>query len=291
MRTPLVLLTGALTLTVSAVASAQEEEECPPGAWFCEEAPPAEPETRAVPVDRPEPPEAVEVPDKKDSKGPAVVVYYPKGEPPPKIVVDKDTASPKPPKRKRKKKEWGLNLRLQGALMGDSDDRHPDSGMGGLGFSLRYRPIPHFAFDVGADFLGGVDYNGHDRRESALSFSGIIFFNPKSRWQVYTIGGFGFSRAAVEIETVDTVDLGDGTTSQQVFRRDEDYSYFGGHIGLGLEWRVSKRVALNLDVVGFVRGRTDEKARFEPEFVDPDTGRTTNTSGGGLFRGGVTFYW
>jgi len=44
-------------------------------------------------------------------------------------------------------------------------------------------------------------------------------------------------------------------------------------------------------VVGFIRGRTDDAARYDPEFVDPDTGRTTNTSGGGLFRGGITFYW
>jgi len=69
------------------------------------------------------------------------------------------------------------------------------------------------------------------------------------------------------------------------------YSYFGGQLGAGLEFRVTRRVSLNLDLVGFMRGRTDQEARVQPEFTDPDTGRTTNTSGGGLFRGGITFYW
>ena len=72
---------------------------------------------------------------------------------------------------------------------------------------------------------------------------------------------------------------------------DQRYSYFGGQIGVGLEFRVLDTVSLDLDVVGFIRGRTDNAAQLHPEFTDPDTGRTTNTSGGGLFRGGITFYW
>ena len=41
---------------------------------------------------------------------------------------------------------------------------------------------------------------------------------------------------------------------------------------------------------GFVRGRIDDNKREYPEFVDSN-GRTTNTSGGGIFQGGLTFYW
>ena len=48
-------------------------------------------------------------------------------------------------------------------------------------------------------------------------------------------------------------------------------------------------VALDMDVVGFLRKRTDDGKT--PEFVDPATGRTTNTSAGAVFRGGLTFYW
>jgi hypothetical protein len=34
----------------------------------------------------------------------------------------------------------------------------------------------------------------------------------------------------------------------------------------------------------------NDDARSYPEFTEPETGRTTNSSGGGL-RGGITFYW
>jgi len=57
-----------------------------------------------------------------------------------------------------------------GVLMGSANDErqqepHDGAAMGGFGFSLRYRPVPHFAFDVGLDFLGGVDYLGNERGE------------------------------------------------------------------------------------------------------------------------------
>ena len=42
-------------------------------------------------------------------------------------------------------------------------------------------------------------------------------------------------------------------------------------------------------MVGFVRGRTDSAADRNPEFVDEVTGRTSNTSGGGLMRVGIAF--
>jgi hypothetical protein len=41
---------------------------------------------------------------------------------------------------------------------------------------------------------------------------------------------------------------------------------------------------------GFLRGRTDGNGAA-PEFTDPKTGNTTNTSGGLLFTGGMTFYF
>jgi hypothetical protein len=49
-------------------------------------------------------------------------------------------------------------------------------------------------------------------------------------------------------------------------------------------------VALNFDLRGFVRSRIDDNKRDYAEFVDGN-GRSTNTSGGGLFQGGLTFYW
>ena len=272
MRSTLAVLAAGTVLLTPVWASAQEDEDCPPGGWFCE---PTEPTDVEDPVD--------ETVEESETPPPPVVVYEPKEDGTRKItIIDKAEAPPKIKRKRRWRKEWGFNLRLQGVLMGDDEDRHPDSGMGGLGFSFRYRPVPHFAFDAGLDFLGGTDYQGNQRSETALLLSGIVFFNPKDKVQVYTIGGIGFSGA--DVQRVRTL----GNTEVE---ENEEYRYFGGHLGMGLEFRVGKKTALNLDVLGFVRGRTDEKARNEPEFVDPDTGRTTNTSGGGLFRGGITFYW
>ncbi len=267
-------LVGACLLVPSMAFA--DEGECPPGAWFCEETDPvADPELgteeEATPEDQPI------VVSKTEEDGTRRI-----------LIVEK---APKPAKpRRRIKKEWGLNLRLQGVMMGRGKESHKpaeDAGMGGLGVSLRYRPVPHFAFDAGLDFVGGIDYEGNERTESALLLNGIVFFNPKDKVQVYAIGGLGFSSA--EVNEMSTLQTADGELIESEERK--EFSYFGGQLGMGLEFRVGRKTALNLDVIGFVRGRTDEKARTEPEFVDPETGRTTNASGGGLFRGGITFYW
>ena len=281
MRARWTVLACAFCLSFPLTACAQGE--CPPGSWFCDEegAPASDEESGDDSSDGAD--AATEsAPTAKPKQAPPIVVYQPSGQPPDKVIVV-EAPPPKPPK-KRWRREWGFNLHLESVLMGDEDERHPDSGMGGLGFAFRYRPIPHFAFEAGLDFLGGVDYVGNDRAERALLLNAIIFFNPRSKLQVYTLGGIGFSEARVRKEELDN----NGNVVNDWI---EDYSYFGAQLGLGLEWRVSRKVALDLDVIGFIRGRTDEQARFEPEFVEAETGRTTNTSGGGLGRLGITFYW
>jgi hypothetical protein len=159
--------------------------------------------------------------------------------------------------------------------------------MGGLGLSLRYRPVPAFAIDLGLDVVGGIDYNGNKRTEVPLSLSGMLFVNPRSKVQFYFMGGLNVSHAQVERATILT--SSDPDQPGIATLTDVEYDYFGGHGGIGLEFRLSRRVALNIDALGFIRNRTDDG--LEPEFVDPDTGRTTNTSGGGMFRGGLSFYW
>jgi hypothetical protein len=61
--------------------------------------------------------------------------------------------------------------------------------------------------------------------------------------------------------------------------------------GVGLEFRLSRPLALDTDLVGFVRRRTDRAADESPEFVDPVTGRTSNSSAGGLARVGLAYSW
>lgn len=157
--------------------------------------------------------------------------------------------------------------------------------MGGFGVSLRYRPVPAFAFDAGLDVLGGTDFNGFQRTETPFSLSGMVFLNPRSRVQFYMLGGFHISRASVESDFDSPLLGGDGDR----VGRSAEYSYFGGQGGVGLEFRISRLIALNVDALAFVRKRSDDGGK--PEFKDLDTGKTTNSSAGGLLRGGMTFWW
>lgn len=276
-------------LVTSSLAWAQPAEpDCPPGSWFCEETPepPAEPPPEL-------PPPTPTPPPKKETAGsttvvvpgaqpaPPVVVYQQSPPPPPPSIVvvrrpARYAASPPPPPKKRHRlRKWGFNMRLTGVMMDSQQDE--TAGMGGLGFSFRIRPQRHLALDLGLDMVGGVDYEGNRRSEVPFTISGMLYANPRDATQFYMLGGIGWSHARVETD--------------DEYGTMEDYDYFGGHLGAGLEFRLSHPVALNIDVLGFIRGRTDRLAETEPEFTDPETGETTNTSGGGLFRAGLTFYW
>jgi opacity protein-like surface antigen len=268
------LVAASALVLVPSVASA---EECPEGEWFCEDggaasAPADAPrEYEAAPAEAP----AAGAPGEKE--GPPVVVYTPKGAPKPSRVIVVERTEPKPPKPRRIQ-EWGFNLHLTAALLGDDPKADDDAGMGGIGFAFRYRPVRMFAIEGGLELIGGTDWNGFERDETAFLANAIVFFNPEDKFQVYWLGGFGGSRAHVQVEE-DTGSF------------EEQYSYFGVQTGIGVEARVSKKVAIGADLIGFLRGRTDVRAHSRPEFVDPETHQATNSSGGGLLRGGVTFYW
>lgn len=296
----------AVAMTAPMSALAQENNNCPPGAWFCEEVePPPDAAAEPPPAGEPPPAEALPPPPPAPPPGrratrpapPPVVVYQtsPSGQPPQVIVVAPGTAppprvivrrttppAPPPPPKKRWRRQWGVNFRMEGLMMGREHGGADEAGMGGVGISLRYRPVPAFALDLGADFLAGIDYNGNPRSEMPLSLSGMLFVNPRSRTQFYFTGGLNIAHAEVEKRPGQAV-------GGEEFAPNTEYDYFGVHGGIGLEFRLSPRLALNIDALGFVRGRTDD-GRI-PEFRDPDTGRTTDTSGGGLFRGGLSVYW
>lgn len=319
----------SLTLGLCAIAMvswplpalAQNNPNCPPGAWFCEDADVQPPPEVTAPANEPEAqpdadaePEPDEKPAKRRKKrAPADadappqlpphgrrphVVVVPPGHPPdvviippppPPVVVHRVPPPPPPPPPPKRvwRREFGLNLRLEGIAMGQHNGAaHDDAGMGGLGVSFRYRPIPVFALDVGVDLLGGRDYNGFERIETPFSINTLLYVNPRNRVQFYFLGGIHWSHAEVRSETYSPLLDGYGDDG---YGYAAEYSYFGGQLGAGLEFRISKRVALNVDFVGFVRSRTDDGPRAE--FVDWETGRTSNTSGGGLLRGGITFWW
>lgn len=278
MRTGLTLAALALGVAVAFPAAAQTP--CPPDGWFCDEEVPTEEESPPAPSAPVEAPPAAP----PSAPGPAPAAGERRAAPPPTISVRRrssdvhDTdASLLTRRRLRSVAPWGLNVRLQGVLMGRSA-RYGDAGMGGVGVSLRYQPLPVVALDAGLDLLGGTDYNGFDRAELMWSLSGLLFFNPHMPVKVYAIAGLNMSVAAVEVI------YDDG------YIDDQSWNYFGGHMGLGLQAEIRPRLALNVDLIGFLRGRTDSLAKREPEFFD-SRGRMTNSSGGGLLRGGLTFFW
>lgn len=308
----------AAVLCAPVVAFAQQSSQCPPGAWFCEETPVERAPAAAAERPKAPPPDADDAPGearaaeprrplavpypqrRRPLATPPAVVYQPIPSVPPAHVVIVAPGyglvrpvppPPPPPPRPRQisRSEWGVNMRIEGIALGRVSNSGYDSGMGGLGLSLRYRPVPHFALDLGTDLVGGTDYNGHQRIETPVSLSGILYVNPRSRTQFYLTGGTSWSHARVRDDAYDTM-MYRGTLADSIGYQ-ADYNYVGGHGGLGLEFRLSKHLALNLDMIGFMRSRVDRHASTSPEFVDPVTGRSTNTSGGGLFRGGLTIWW
>lgn len=296
------------TLLASSLASAQSADgkDCPPGSWFCEGA-----ETS--------PPPAVDEEDTGEAPGPgAEPTAKPKGKKP-KVKAGKDdtvevrtsgdvvvinedgqrvvvvnngkaapAVPPAPPPAntikpiKGKKKKWrerfGINLRAEGAFYPSADDG--TSGMGGLGASFRFRPVPAFALDIGLDVMGGSGYYNEDRIESALSTSAMVYFNPGSRFQIYGLAGVHYAHAEVDGDYYEDY-WGDA------YYDGIDRNYLGGHAGIGLEWRVGRHVGIDLDGIALIRGRIDGGA---PEYRNAD-GETTDTSAGGMIRGGVTFWW
>lgn len=308
-----------IPLTLSAAAYADDDDaknNCPPGSWFCESVEvevsdgeddensgpqrEVDDDLATTPDDSPtsdgtvkkrkrveiEADDDIEVEADNDT---VVVVKKKKHRKRRhKVVVREDDAveelyAKKRKKQRRWRERFGLNLRIEGAAIAG---RYGDTvGMGGAGGSFRWRPSPYFAFDVGADIVGGNDYNGDERVEVSGAVSGLIYFNPQHRVQVYGIGGMHISHAEVDTHG-DYYDYDYSRTTWGVDGETRDY--FGGHGGIGLEFRISRHFAMFADAMALIRTRVDSDV---PEYYDPETGQGTNTSGAGLFRTGVTFWW
>jgi hypothetical protein len=198
------------------------------------------------------------------------------------VRIDVERVQPARPRHRRGFREWGVNLHANIGLMGNDANMSPDADMNGFGGALRFRPIPYIAIEGSLELMWGTDYNGFQRFEQALMANGLFFANPRSAVQLYGLMGFGLGSAFLDSGT---------TADGQPVLRDETYSYAGGQVGIGVEGRVTRHFALGADLIGFLRWRNDRHASDNPEFVDPVTHRSTNTSGGGLLRLGMTFYW
>ncbi|MFO0679566.1 MAG: outer membrane beta-barrel protein [Polyangiaceae bacterium] len=267
-------------------AAPAQNPACPPGSWFCAEAPsqpvaaPGQPVQPLEPLPNPAAPVVV-------APAPPVVVY----QAPPTVLVPQPRVKtppayvyvPRPATVRRR--EWGLNFRFDGSILGSNAAKN--AGMLGFGMGLRYRPAPVVAIEGSVDWLGGTDYRGYDRSETAFSLDSKLFLNPQSSFQLYLLLGMGWSGARVSNDTQYETYYG---TQYYSGRNVRNYGYFNGFAGGGAEWRLGRHFALNGDVRAFVRGRVDSRSAYDYEFVDPIRGGT-NTSGGALFTLGMTFYF
>lgn len=254
-------LAGARTALARDAAS-----DCSPGDWFCDD------ESGDASAPEPElPPAAPEQTPNAPRASPSAPAADPT--PPGSPSVESQlTTGPLEQREEESPAPWSANLRLLGVALG-SGHGNRETGLGGVGISLRYALWPSVALDLGLDAFRGTDYNGYHRGETSLSVSALGYLNPGREIRSYVLGGLHASAARV-----------------QVAGNDQDWAYVGVHAGLGIEFAISERVALNVDLLGFLRGRTDSRAEREPEFSD-GSGNLTNTSGGGVFRGGISFYW
>lgn len=157
--------------------------------------------------------------------------------------------------------------------------------MGGGSLALRLRPVPWFALDLGVGYYAGVGYQAEERSEFLPAVNGLFFLNPRDELQVYALAGVGASFAVADTKWR----YPPGT--RFIDYTTENYIYFGGQLGAGVEWRVGRHFALNTDLRAFIRSRVDDYSRSLPDYTNTATGATTNTSVGIYWTGGATAYW
>ncbi len=175
----------------------------------------------------------------------------------------------------------GIDVRVDGSAgFGPS---HQTFGLGGAGVGFRYRATPHFGLELGADVLGGTDYNGNRRTEVSGNLGALVFFNPRSRAQVYMSGGLLVDHAKADATSGPIFDNITDPTPNSL-----SYNHVGGYAGLGLEIFATRRISFHLDARGVVREAVGGNT---PEFTDTTTGRTSNTSAGLVGSGGMVFYF
>lgn len=276
------LLASFAALTGSSSASAQ----CPPGAVVCASAnvrasasvqvsgsisvggrarqvppPPQQPQGRIVVVQQ-----APVAPPPQQH----VVVY----EPPQQVVQEEVIIIEQDPARLRLRpvmnQKFGITGRIGGILA-------EQVRMGGFAAGIRFRPSRIFGVELSVGAYGGQDFNGHDRVEVPIAFDFMFHLPRATRFQMFLLAGPQVSWAATE-----GLDGPFGYISR-------NFVYFGGHIGIGGELRISDHFAISADIRAFIRSRIDDDGR--PEFVNFATGETTNTSAGGILNFGAHLYF
>ncbi len=173
----------------------------------------------------------------------------------------------------------GLDVRVDGA--GGFAAGHAAYGLGGVGLGLRYRATPHLGLELGADVLGGTDYNGNKRTEVSGNAGALLYVNPRSRAQFYLSGGLLVDHArASGTESSESLLTSNTPSALQ-------YNHVGGYAGLGLEIFATRHLSFHLDARGVMRQAVGGNT---PEFTNA-SGQTTNTSAGVVGSAGMVFYF
>jgi hypothetical protein len=275
---------SVLGVAAALLAPSGVEAQCRPDDIFCAElriGPAQQPPPPPPVVVQPPPPPVVVQPPPQ----PPVVIVQPQQPPPPRVVYVQPPPQRQPQvvavqlERRRVTRtqlvpdfDLGLHVNLGGLFM-------ESASLGGASAAFRLRPIPHIGLDIGAGVYGGESYyyegQGGERWEVPVTANVLFYFNPMHRFQVYAVLGVGMSFASQSF----------------ALDRTREFTYVGGEAGLGFEWRLGRRFALNVDVRAFIREQVADGA---PEFsrVNADGSvQTTNTSGGGYGTVGMTWYF
>ena len=275
------------SLSLLLTAPAAFAQGCPPGSLFCAggsvniqfgtQPPP--------PMPPPPPPQQVIIVEQQPPPPPVYVVQRP----PPQIIYTQaptytyTTTTTVSYLGTGRNRGFGVGGFAAGLGFGSRGDG--TSGMGGVGGTMRFRTHPMFAGELSIAGMIGSDYNGDTRTEVPVTMSGIFYFNPQNRFQIYGVAGIGVSWAGVTYN--DTNARSRGTDSAQ-------YTYFGGLAGLGAEWQLTPNFSIFGDARAFIRTRVDKETASNPEFsrVNAD-GRTesTNLSAGVVGQLGGIFYF
>ena len=182
---------------------------------------------------------------------------------------------------RRSRSEWGLNLRAEGAIQGNGSAFDPADGGGRHRPSLppRARRSPSRRPSISS---AAATTTTTVRNETEFTVNALVFVNPRSRVQLYFLAGLGGSWANVTRTARAGYPNGSRTS----------YTYFGGQAGAGLEFRIAKHFAMNLDARAFIRSRTDsdggELARVREL---PARGRRRTRRTAASSPAGMTFYF
>ena len=274
---------ASASLLATSLANAQD---CPPGSWLCAglqigagvsggvvigggrpalpPPPPPLPPPASVVVQtpmveyQPAPPVYLQPPQPVVIYRPAPVIYTTYAP----VQAPAPTVAPR--------QNVGLGAFATGLFLGGSDSARERPAMGGAGALMRFRHSPHLATEATIGGMYGRDYNGDTRAEVPVTLGGVVYFNPRNRFQVYGLLGGGLSFATVQY---------DNDNARARGMREAGYFYLGGYAGIGAEWQLSQNFSLFFDLRGFMRARVDSDAESNPEFSRVRGGVTQTTNG------------